>query len=358
MRQQTFKREMKTFGQLAGLRTDDIINAASDYLCSSVTGAKSYAPGADIFAYGEATIAEIAATLNRARGTKALDDSRQGHIAAALSTGDLQTTLATMFNKLIRDSHQHGIANLLKWTAPAVVKDFRQSSFGDVEIDGLSELFAAGEPNQAVLSHSGEPVEIKTFAALLTVTRQALINNDLELLKHGIAKFSRAAAKVEKSLAYGLFSDNPNLADGNPLFGAGNTITGGAGTSVSVANVGAAFAALARQNDLAGENIDASAKIILAPPELATEAAYSVNQIGTPCEVISAAGLPAGTWYTLADPNEYPVIGRVSLGDNALQIFGFTNNKRFSVDGAAMKALLDVNYTPLSRTGAVRVTQS
>jgi hypothetical protein len=358
MRQQTFHRELKTFNQLAGLRTEEVILAASDYLFTSATGVKSYAPGADIFAYGEATIAEIAATMNRARGTKALDDSRQGHISAALVTGDLQATLAAMFNKLIRDSNQHGIANLLKWTAPATVKDFRPSNFGDVEIDGLGELFAAGEPKQAVLSHSGEQVEIKTFAALLTVTRQALISNDLELLKHGVAKFSRAAARVEKSLAYSLFSDNPNLADGSPLFVADNTISGGTGTSVSVANVGAAFAALARQNDLAGDDIDASAKFILAPPEIATEAAYSVNQIGAQCEVISAAGLPDGAWYALADPNEYPVIGRVSFGDNALQIHGFRNNKNFSIDGAAMKALLDVNYTPLGRTGAVRVNQS
>lgn len=352
--------EVKAFPQLRGLRVEDIQAASADYLKSQVTGQRPYVAGAEILRTNSATIADIAAALNQARGNNPTYPGRMGQISAALTTGDLQYTLATMMSETIRDSHQFGIRNISKFCAPLEVQDFKRTNHVEAEISGVNQVFEAGEPSLATLAHSGENVQLASFQALLTITRHALLNNDIELLKRGVGKFARAAAKKERALCYLVLSSNPTLKDGNPLIGTPNTVTGSAGTTITVTDIGKAFAALARLNDEAGDDSDAIGRYILAPPELATEASSSVIEAygsDSDIEVISAANLPDGFWYVLADPEEYPVIGRVTLEGVSLTVDPVKNDATFKSDGAAMKALLDVNYVPLSRVGIVRVDQ-
>lgn len=355
------KSQAMPFTVLNGLGTHDIAVAAADYIFSEVHDVEPVAAGAEVLRKGNASIADIAATLNMSRGKRGDHlKTRAQHIGAALSTGDLQSVIAQVNNRFVLDTYQHGIDDIMRWCAPAPVKDFKPTHYGDYQINTPGELFEGSEATFATLSHSGEQVRVRSFLSILSVTRQALINNDLALIASGSAKFANAAVKKEKSLAYAVLTGNPNLSDGNPLFGAGNTITGSAGTSITVQNIGAAFAALSRQSDMLGEDSDASARFILAPPELATEAAYSLNQIygsSPKVEVISTAHLPAGAWYVLADPVQHPVNGRITLDSSSIRIDPFKNSE-MGTDGADMRVILDINYLPLSRIGAVKVNQA
>ncbi|RXH36636.1 hypothetical protein XH99_06625 [Bradyrhizobium nanningense] len=82
------------------------------------------------------------------------------------------------------------------------------------------------EVRQGARTESVESFKLKTCARFLSITRQAIINDDLNDADSDAA-FGRASAQTEANLLYSAFTANGgtgvNLADDGPLYGTGAT---------------------------------------------------------------------------------------------------------------------------------------
>lgn len=68
------------------------------------------------------------------------------------------------------------------------------------------------------------------YGRIVGITRQTLINDDLDALTRTPSAFRAAAADLESDLVSSIFSTNPDMAGRNPLFHAPHANLGTAGT--------------------------------------------------------------------------------------------------------------------------------
>lgn len=103
---------------------------------------------------------------------------------------------------------------------------------GDVELKKLNEH---GEYTYGNLSEDATGYRAFTFGRSLAITRQMIVNDDLDALTRTGTRFADAARRLENRLVYDQILKNPAMSDGEPLFDAAhrNPLTG-AGSKFSL----------------------------------------------------------------------------------------------------------------------------
>lgn len=111
----------------------------------------------------------------------------------------------------------------------------------------------------------------------MSVTRQAMVNDDLRGFDRVIGGFGNSAARLENRLAYSILTTNANMADGIALFaaGRGNLLTG-APSALSLTSLSDARKALRKQTglkpatDTVAPNLNLNPKWFIVPSDLET----------------------------------------------------------------------------------------
>lgn len=227
-----------------------------------------------------------------------------------------------------------------QYTKQSSVSDFRLNTrIAGSEAADLLPLGKGGTgPYQdSTLSEASYTIRAATKARMFSITRQALINDDLNYLKEQPTRFGRAAARtLTKDVVINTLEANLNAYDGSALFSVtprtGNLLNllNGSGTSgLTMANLNVARYTIGRSKYL-GEYTGATAKYLIVPPELETTARQILNSetllaVGVPTGAVSTVGssnpyagflqlivdpwlTSATAWYVLADPADVPVI--------------------------------------------------
>ncbi|EPR16050.1 hypothetical protein M527_22885 [Sphingobium indicum IP26] len=201
-------------------------------------------------------------------------------------------------------------------------RDFREIS--GLELSGfgtLSEVLETGEIKSGTFKSRKETYQVKTFAKMFALSRQAIINDDLGAFGDPIRVMARAAGETEASLLASFINNNPAMSDSNPLFNAEHGNLAGTGAAPSVATLSDGRLAMRSQKDLDGVTpIAAAPKYILSSPSYETAieqliaTQLSANQVD---EANPFAGkltplvdprLDALPWYLFADPVNAPVL--------------------------------------------------
>ena len=114
---------------------------------------------------------------------------------------------------------------------------------------------------------------------LVVVTREAILNDDLEAIRRIPTKLAIAAATTINEFVYGLLTDNPQLADNSKVFDDGSqTSHKNRGTAaLAAASLQTAITQMMKQTNSAGKRLGVKPRYLLLPPDLYWTAVTILN---------------------------------------------------------------------------------
>lgn len=286
------------------------------------------------------------------------------------STSDFPLILANVANKTLRAAYDTTPRTFTAWARQAVITDFKPVARN--QLGGAPDLLRvpeSGEFTYGTIGESREVYALVTYGRIVGITRQTLINDDLDAFTRIPSAFGAAAADLESDLVYSIFSTNPNMADGNPLFHASHANLGTAGT-ISETTLAEAYRLFGNQRGLEGRQISVLPRYIITPPGVRSvearknvtattpNAVAGVNAFANRLEPIEEARLiPAAgpdPWFLAADPSRIDTIEFAYL-EGQQGVYTETRSG-FEVDGIEIKARHDFAAKAIDWRGLFRNT--
>jgi hypothetical protein len=239
--------------------------------------------------------------------------------------------------------------------------DFRPASIiGMGDAPALLLVKENGEIKHGALTDTGDTYKLATYARIIPISRQAIINDDKGLFGRIPTQFANKAADLESDLVYSQLIGNPTMPDGTPLFHADHGNLAASGTIINVAAVGAGRAAMRQQKTAEGNNMTVRARYLIVGPLQETAAEQfltavaavqtsNVNPFPGKLELVVDERITDYSWYLSADPDAFDTILLAHL-EGQEELFTDTHQS-FDVDGIKFKARLDVTAKVLDHRG-------
>jgi len=224
--------------------------------------------------------------------------------------------------------------------------------------NSLDVVPEGGEYKSGSFGEEKETIQAQTKGKMISLTRQMIINDDLNGFMRIAGLMGRAAARTVGNDVYGIITDNAALFDGVALFHATHNNLAGSGAAPTIVTLGAARTAMRKQMDPdSNDYLDIRPIIIVCGVELedtintlmASETDPSQANSKKPnifrraFKVVADPRLNATEWYLLANPNEVPTLEIAFLDGN--QTPYLESQMGFTVDGTAWKVRLDYGTT-------------
>jgi hypothetical protein len=172
------------------------------------------------------------------------------------TTSDFPAILAGVTNKTLRDAYDTAPRTYPAIARRTMVADFKlvhRLQLG--EAPQLERVNEAGEFKRGTIGEAQETYRIETFGKVIGITRQVLINDDLDAFTRVPALFGTSAATLKSDVVWGIFTSNPAMADGNPLFHGSHKNLAGTGAALDVAGLAKARTAMSHQKGLDGKTL-------------------------------------------------------------------------------------------------------
>lgn len=140
-------------------------------------------------------------------------------ITRMLSTDDFVQVVASVANRAMLDGYAE-----MPTTYDTLARQVTVSNFSQVDrlrMSAAPELLMVpegGEIQKGPMSSGSESYRVHTYARRVAMTRQAIINDDLDMLARVPAAFGAKARQLENRMFYELLASNPTMSDGNKLF--------------------------------------------------------------------------------------------------------------------------------------------
>ncbi len=319
--------------------------------------------------YRGLSVLDIGKAFLNARGVRTSDMSRSQLVDTLISRSGLHSTsdFPSLFedaaNKNLRAAYEAAPQTWQPLSKLVMLSDFkasRQLQVGDAP--ALLEIVEHGEYVFGTIGEAKESIQLKTYGRMFGITRQALINDDLNAFGEIPAAFGRKARDIESDLAWAQITGNPTMGDGNTLFDATNHLNyTSSGTAITVTSLGIGRAALRKQKGLdAATLLNLSPRYLIVPAAIETIADQYVTQITpalgssvnpfaatgrTPLAVIVEPRLDpasATAWYMATDVAQAPVLYHGVLdGQEGPQV---TSMEGFDVDGMKFRCRIDCAF--------------
>ncbi len=296
--------------------------------------------------------------------TQGMNAQRIVALAMSHTTSDFPFLLENTLGKALLDAYQTEPDTAAGWVRSAEVKDFKQQSRVRLgEAPSLELVPEAGEYTEGSFPESREVYSIATYGRLFTLTRQAIINDDLQGFTDLVSAFGAAGRRKELDLVFAILTGNPTMADGTALFHADHDNLASSGVALSVTSLGAARAAMRKQTGIGGvQTLNLQPAYLIVPAALETLAEQLLSSLVDPSKsndtanpasirgltLVSDARLDAASataWYLATAASNHPAIERGFL--NGAGSVYLEMQEGFTVDGTAWKARLDVGVKAL-----------
>ncbi len=220
----------------------------------------------------------------------------------SLGTSDFSSLFANVANKRLRGAYDENPGTYAVWARRAPnAPDFKNMSV--VQLSGAPDLLKvneAGEFKYGQMSDGAETYALSTFGRIVSLNRQAIVNDDLRGFERLITAFGASSRRLENRTVYAQLTSNPSLSDGVALFhtSRGNLLTG-APSVLQLSSLTTGRSGMRLQKGLAGEELNLAPSYLIVPAQL-EQSAYQLT---------SANYVPAKS----ADVNEFRSGGRTSL---------------------------------------------
>ena len=270
--------------------------------------------------------------------------------AAMHSTSDFPLILENVVGKSLRDGYEMAPRVFPLVGVRETLPDFKEVSRVRLgAAPALQQVQEGGEYTYGELTEAGEKYRVFKYGKVLSLTWEALINDDLNAFTRVPQRLGQAAAQLESEMFWAELTGNANLADGTALFAAGRGNLAGSGTAISIASLGAGRNAMRQMKD--GDHfLGLQPQFLVVPTAIETDAEQfvstnmqadasgNINPFAGRLQVISEPRLDANSttaWYLFASPNAVDTIAFAYLqGEEGPQI---STDEGFDVDGMKVK---------------------
>ncbi|WP_334683014.1 ClpP-like prohead protease/major capsid protein fusion protein, partial [Klebsiella pneumoniae] len=321
--------------------------------------------------YNGMTLREYArmALTERGIGVASYNPMQMVGLALTHSTSDFGNILLDVANKALLQGWDEAAETFDLWTKKGQLSDFKTAHrVGMGGFNSLRKVREGAEYKYVTTGDKGETIALATYGEIFSITRQAIINDDLNALTDVPAKMGRAAKATIGDLVYAILLDNPKLSDGKPLFHADHkNLSSGA---ISVSSIDDARKLMRLQKE--GErSLNIRPAYMLVPVGLETIASQTIksasvkgadinagiiNPIQNFAEVIAEARLDdkdPNAWY-LAAAKGTDTIEVAYL--NGVDTPYIDQQEGFNTDGIATKVRIDAGVAPLDFRGLAKST--
>lgn len=264
------------------------------------------------------------------------------------------------------------------WCRRGRLDDYKEASrVGMSNLAGLRPVGDVGGYEVLAFSDLGEKIRIARYGGIVPISREAIVNDDLDMLSRLPRLAGRAAAATVGDLAYGVLTTNPDMnEDATALFHAdhSNYFDSTAGGAPSVALLTTMNTALRLQRSPKPNSDDAElgrvlnirGRFLLVPVALevpamnlvanefdpdATAGTLKKNPFQSRYEVVADPRLDAEplAWYVAADPDMHDTVEIAFLDGNEAPMI--EESSPWRQDGVEMKVRLEVGAAPLGWRG-------
>lgn len=321
--------------------------------------------------YRGMSLLEMARDFLQIAGVNTRGMSRDEIATRALhSTSDFPEVLAAVTNKTLRSAYEAYPQTFKPFCRRVTAIDFRAMYRVQLgEAPQLQKVSESGEFKRGTIAESKESYRIETYGRVVAITRQVLINDDLDAFTRIPAMYGTAIATLESDVVWGIITANPVMGDGNALFHASHKNLAAPGTPLSVTAIGTGRTAMAKQTGL-----DKKTVLNIRPAYLITPSALEL----TAEQIVASSLFPAQTdkvvpnsirsltvtteprldaasdtaWYLAANPAQIDTIEYAYLeGQEGAYI---ETRNGFDVDGVEIKCRLDFGAKAIDWRGFYR----
>ncbi len=170
--------------------------------------------------------------------------SRMELVGRAFTSSDFPLILANQANKSMLKGYDEAPETWNSWAQTGNLTDFKIASRVNLStFNNLDLVSEDGEYKYGQFSENGENITLATYGKLFSISRQAIINDDLGMFTRIPSAMGRAASRTVGNLAYGVITSNPLLSDGVALFNAAHNnlnLSGAGGTPLTADATGLA----------------------------------------------------------------------------------------------------------------------
>lgn len=194
-----------------------------------------------------------------------------------LGTSDFANLLANVASKRLRAGYEENMPSYQRWARRAPnAPDFKTMTV--VNLAGAPDLLQTnehGEFKYGSMTDGKETYSLVTYGRIVSLTRQAVVNDDLRGFDRMVSAFGNSAARLENRTVYGVLTANAALADTGALFNSTAVTTAGghanlasSGGAIAVATLTAGRAAMRLQKGLQSEELNIAPAYLIVPAAL------------------------------------------------------------------------------------------
>lgn len=186
-------------------------------------------------------------------------------------TAAFPTILDNAINKAYVQGHRTAAVTFDQWTRKGSLKDFKihDNNYLAGPVGDFLEVPEGGELKNDIPTDAKLPTrQIKTYGKQFTLSRQAFINDDIDLVTRIPARYAAAARRTINTQCYRILMNNPAIYDGKALFHADHKNILTTGTGITQAAVQSMILALSTQKDEFGQPIIVRPGKIIVPAGL------------------------------------------------------------------------------------------
>jgi phage major head subunit gpT-like protein len=238
---------------------------------------------------------------------------------ADTTTASFSYLLGTSMNKRLLKDYQAWPAEWQKFVVIVPIRDFKQQT--RVRLGAFGSLSLVPEDSTystITLQDSAATYVAQKRGNIVSVSRETIINDDLQAIKQIPTKLAVAAAYTLAEFVYSFLSTNPNIYDGNALFTSGAPHSNLGSSALSSAAMQTGVTAMREQTNFAGKRLGLRPRFLIVPPELEWTAVTITKSAGVPgsanndinpmmgfCTPIVSPQLTNMTqWFLACDPRE------------------------------------------------------
>ena len=282
------------------------------------------------------------------------------------STSTFPAIMSNLANKSVMTGFNEAETTFQIWAGKGSNRDFKEAARVALSEAGNLELVPEGGqfPHDS-LGEASARTKVDTYGKLFSLTRQAIINDDLGLFSKIATKYGSAAKRLVNKMVYAQLTGNVKMQDNIALFDTKHGNVAGTGEALSVKAIAKAITAMRRQKGITGDaTLNITPKYLVVPPELEMTAYQIVNSTAAVDGVNSGVVNPykgrfvvvadaeltdPDAWYLVADASQHDTIEVTYL--NGVETPRLETRQGFDVDGIEYKVAFDCGVSALDFRG-------
>lgn len=289
--------------------------------------------------------------------------------AAINSTSTFPAIMANLANKSVMVGFNEAETTFQIWAGKGSNRDFKEAARVALSEAGNLELVPeGGQFQQDFLGEASARTKVATYGKLFSLTRQAIINDDLGLFSKIATKYGSAAKRLVNKMVYAQLTGNVKMQDNVALFDSKHGNVAATGEALSVKAIAKAITAMRRQKGITGDaTLNITPKYLVVPPELEMTAYQIVNSTAAVDGVNSGVVNPykgrfivvadaeltdPDAWYLVADATQHDTIEVTYL--NGVETPRLETRQGFDVDGIEYKVAFDCGVSALDFRGVYK----